>query len=138
MNTKPRRWTVGPRGGRSFMSTECAECVAFRTCRPGACSAPFGCESWVDDDGRRALPDVVDDGREDRVEEVDRLDIEPEGPEPSFVGVVGVDPEAGGLELVAFVDPPAAFVPEALGDGQGVLPMPDAGPLFAGLKRGRP
>ena len=43
----------GPRGAQIVAPTPCAECVAFQTCRPGACSAPFGCDSWVDYDGRR-------------------------------------------------------------------------------------
>jgi len=43
----------GPRGGRHIAPTPCAECVGFTSCRPGACSAPYGCESWVDEDGRR-------------------------------------------------------------------------------------
>ena len=43
----------GPRGGHAIAPTPCSECVAFQTCRPGACSAPFGCDSWVDYDGRR-------------------------------------------------------------------------------------
>ena len=43
----------GPRGGRFVAPTPCSECVAFAVCRPGACSAPFGCDSWVDFDGRR-------------------------------------------------------------------------------------
>src|SRR5512141_3390809 len=43
----------GPRGGQIVAPTPCSECVAFQTCRPGACSAPFGCDSWVDYDGRR-------------------------------------------------------------------------------------
>jgi hypothetical protein len=43
----------GPRGGQIVAPTPCAECVAFAVCRPGDCSAPFGCDSWVDNDGRR-------------------------------------------------------------------------------------
>lgn len=43
----------GPRGGQHRAPTPCAECVSFISCRPGTCSAPFGCESWVDADGRR-------------------------------------------------------------------------------------
>lgn len=43
----------GPRGGRHIAPTPCAACVSFTSCRPGTCSAPFGCESWVDEDGRR-------------------------------------------------------------------------------------
>ena len=43
----------GPRGGQIIAPTPCADCVAFLTCRPGQCSAPFGCDSWVDFEGRR-------------------------------------------------------------------------------------
>ena len=49
----------GPRGGRSVAPTPCAACVSFTSCRPGACSAPYGCESWVDEEGRRV--DVLAD-----------------------------------------------------------------------------
>ena len=49
----------GPRGGHHTAPTPCAECVSFTSCRPGACSAPYGCESWVDEDGRRV--DVLAD-----------------------------------------------------------------------------
>ena len=52
----------GPRGGRHIAPTPCVECVGFTSCRPGACSAPFGCESWVDEDGRRVdLNALLDD-----------------------------------------------------------------------------
>ena len=52
----------GPRGGRFVAPTPCVECVAFKFCKPGAYSAPFGCDSWVDEDGRRV--DVeADDAR---------------------------------------------------------------------------
>ena len=159
------RVCVGPRGGRRELPTPCAACVAFASCRPGACSEFWGCESWVDDEGRRPLldppawmsartaeeVDASPDGRgpdPEDFEEVDRLDVEPEEAAPSFVGVVGQDPEAGGPVLVAYVDPPAPFEPEPLGERQGVLPMVDAGPLFAVVevnatgrlvvKRGRP
>lgn len=59
----------GPRGGRHVAPTPCAECVSFASCRPGPCSAPFGCESWVDEGGRHVVPDPslayddADDGR---------------------------------------------------------------------------
>ena len=66
MNHKPVRPTVGPRGGRAVQVTPCSECVSWRSCRPGAISEPFGCESWADQEGRRALPDL--------------LEAEPEGP----------------------------------------------------------
>lgn len=48
----------GPRGGQAIAPTPCSDCVAFQTCRPGACSAPFGCDSWVDLDGRRVDVDA--------------------------------------------------------------------------------
>lgn len=52
----------GPRGGQIVAPTPCSECVAFAVCRPGTCSSPFGCDSWVDADGRRV--DVeADDAR---------------------------------------------------------------------------
>ena len=64
MTNQAKRWTVGRRGGdRRLMPTECSTCVAYRSCRPGACSEPFGCESWVDDAGRRALPYVIEERR---------------------------------------------------------------------------
>lgn len=50
----------GPRGGRHTAPTPCVDCVSFTSCRPGTCSAPFGCESWVDEDGRRVEPEPLD------------------------------------------------------------------------------
>ena len=67
------RSLVGPRGGRFVAPTPCAECVAFASCRPGPCSAPFGCDSWVDYDGRRV--DVA-------AEDARALAGSPEDPEP--------------------------------------------------------
>lgn len=55
----------GPRGGQIVAPTPCSECVAFDVCRPGACNAPFGCDSWVDHDGRRVDPDPFDPERDD-------------------------------------------------------------------------
>lgn len=59
----------GPRGGKHRAPTPCAECVSFASCRPGPCSAPFGCESWVDFDGRRVEPEP-------------RIDYDAPDPEP--------------------------------------------------------
>jgi len=57
----------GPRGGRHTAPTPCVECVSFTSCRPGSCSAPFGCESWTDESGRRIEPDPrIDYGEPDR------------------------------------------------------------------------
>ena len=57
----------GPRGGRQIAPTPCVECVGFASCRPGSCSAPYGCESWVDEDGHRVEPDPrIDYGEPER------------------------------------------------------------------------
>lgn len=53
MTMNPRRVCAGPRGGRVILPTPCSDCVAYRTCRPGAVSEPWGCSSWVDEDGHR-------------------------------------------------------------------------------------
>lgn len=55
-----QRMTAGPRGGRAVQATPCSGCVSWRSCRPGAITEPWGCESWVDQDGRRALPDQIE------------------------------------------------------------------------------
>ncbi|MBE3112769.1 MAG: hypothetical protein IMZ46_20035 [Acidobacteria bacterium] len=151
-----QRMIVGPRGGRAVQATPCAECVSWRSCRPAAISEPFGCESWADDQGRRALPD--------------QLEAEPATPCEACQGVpsecgpcgcpeVEVEPEGGGFtfetlgglvkgrcgspaSVLSNPDPepelfrPAeAYRPDQMrgeGPAQSVLPMPDAGPLFAG------
>lgn len=150
MNHKPTRPTVGPRGGRAVQATPCAECVSWRSCRPASISEPFGCESWADQDGRRALPD--------------ELKPEPASPcepcqgVPSECGPCGcpeveLDPycprcgqlfalhNGDGSCLEDEPDPEPPYRPAAPyrpdpGRGeataQGVLPMADAGPLFAG------
>lgn len=107
-----RRECAGPRGGRVILPTPCSECVAFRTCRPAAISAPWGCESWVDDDGRRALPEVID---REPVAEVEAQDCSPfmEGRRPS-----------DGSELLKPGWEPWDEVDEAL--------KMDLGPLFEG------
>lgn len=132
-----RRLVVGSRGGRQELPTPCAACVAAPLQAEGRCYvgerfAAWGCEDWVDDQGRRV-------GRGGAEQGVDRLDVEPEERAPAGVGVAMVDPEAGGPVLVAYVDPPAPFVPAEIEGPQGVLPMPDAGPLFGAhcLKCGR-
>lgn len=104
----------------------------------GSCSQSYGCESWVSDAGRRALPELVEDERPGADASV-RLDIEAEERGPAAVVIAAVDGEASGPALVAYVDPPPAFEPAGLEGPQGCLPMVDAGPLFAAPdKRGRP
>ena len=73
---KPTRPTVGPRGGRAVQATPCAECVSWRSCRPAPITEPFGCESWVDQSGQRALPDQLE--AEDGAAEYERDRIEAE------------------------------------------------------------
>ena len=106
-----RRECVGPRGARRILPTPCAECVAVTSCRPGECSKFWGCDSWVDASGFR--PDVVADAAR-------LLRIAEGGPA-----------ELEAPALTPYVDGPAPFVPAELEGPQGVLPMPDAGPLFA-------
>jgi len=96
----------GPRGGRHIAPTPCVECVSFASCRPGACSAPYGCESWVDEDGRRV--DVLAD----------------------------LDPQPGDLAALDEADPedPNAPSPATLQQMSGIFPTddPDPGPLSGG------
>jgi hypothetical protein len=87
-----------------IVATPCSECVSWRSCRPGSISEPFGCESWADDQGRRALPDQLE------TESFEDPDPEPFRPAAPFV------PDLGRGEAPS----------------QGVLAMTDAGPLFAG------
>jgi len=70
----------GPRGGRHIAPTPCVECVSFTSCRPGACSAPYGCESWVDEDGRRVdvLADLDIDPQAVDLAALDEPDPEPD------------------------------------------------------------
>ena len=49
----PKRILRGPRRAVTRDATPCANCVAFDCCRPGPVNQPFGCNSWVDHDGRR-------------------------------------------------------------------------------------
>lgn len=51
--TRNRRAVVGPRGGKGTARVSCPSCVSFNLCRPSPLSALFGCESWVDSEGRR-------------------------------------------------------------------------------------
>ena len=100
----------GPRGGRHIAPTPCVKCVSFESCRPGACSAPYGCESWVDEDGRRV--DVLAD-----------LDPQP-------VDLAALDEPAP--------EDPNPYQPSSatLSEMSGVFPTdandPDPGPLFGG------
>ena len=78
MKLKNRRECAGPRGGRVNLPTPCSECVAYRTCAPGAITEPWGCESWADPDGHRALPEVID------FRDVAAADLPPEVAEATF------------------------------------------------------
>jgi len=71
----------GPRGGHHTAPTPCVECVSFESCRPGACSAPFGCESWVDESGRRVDLDAPLDLA--ALDEPDPEDPNPYQPSPA-------------------------------------------------------
>lgn len=76
----------GPRGGRHTAPTPCVECVSFTSCRPGTCSAPYGCESWVDEDGRRVdvLADLDPQPVDlDALDAPDPLDPNPYQPSPA-------------------------------------------------------
>lgn len=101
----------GPRGGRHIAPTPCAECVGFTSCRPGTCSAPFGCESWVDGDGRR-------------VDIFAALDIDLQPVDPAALD----EPDP---------DDPNPYAPSSatLSEISGIFPTddPDPGPLFRGL-----
>ena len=181
MNHKPTRPTVGPRGGRTVQGTPCSECVSWRSCRPAQISEPFGCESWADQDGRRALPDQLDpdlDGA--ALYERDRLEAEADirsltNPDPATPceACQGVPSECGPCGCPEVEDDPSyphdeedgissehldrwalentdpepepfrpaeAYRPDpSRGEGpaQSVLPMADAGPLFAGCPEAR-
>ena len=74
---------------------------------PSAITEPWGCESWVDQDGRRALPDELE-------------------PDP-FLKNPDPDPEP-----FRPATPYRSDQVRGEGPAQAVLPMPDAGPLFAG------
>ena len=181
MSRQPTRPTVGPRGGSAVQATPCSDCVAYRSCRPGACSEPFGCESWADDQGRRALPDELEPEPCDFWSTCGRArtctfkvpcesPFDPATPCEACQGVpsecgpcgcpeVEVEPEGGGFTFESLgglvkgrcgdpepflknpepepepFRPAEAYAPDQLrgeGPAQAVLPMPDAGPLFAG------
>ena len=105
----------GPRGGRHVAPTPCAACVSFASCRPGPCSAPFGCESWVNEDGLRVEPEprIDYDAPDDDARPVDLAALD----EP--------DPEAPN---------PYQPSPATLSEISGVFPSDgnDPGPLFRG------
>ena len=69
-----RRSCAGPRGGRVILPTPCSECAAYSTCRPGAASQPWGCDSWADTEGHRVDPKADDE----RVLAADQNEPEPE------------------------------------------------------------
>lgn len=99
MKFSNRRECAGPRGGRVILPTPCSECVAYRTCAPGAISEPWGCESWVDDGGRRAMPELID--REPDRDPTIRVEVF-QGREVEYVRMPdlrepGPDPDAGPL-----------------------------------------
>ncbi len=136
----------GPRGGQTLAPTPCADCVAFRSCRPGACSAPFGCDSWVDFDGRRVDVDA-DNARllalaDSRAAAAGEDHADAAGREP---GDPAWDPETGhdwsakaddfrGPDPDDDLEPAESRPPdpalEALGFDDFTLPA-DLGPLFA-------
>jgi hypothetical protein len=141
MNHKPTRPTVGPRGGRTVQGTPCSECVSWRSCRPAAISEPFGCESWADQDGRRALPDELEPAPVPQSFRCNQCPATPRSSGPcnssdcEFKPVLSnPDPEPEPFR------PAAPFVPDpSRGEAtaQAVLPMADAGPLFAGCLEAR-
>ena len=51
---------LGPRGGRTRVDVRCLTCVSFDSCRPGAINQPFGCSSWVDAKGNRAIIPTIE------------------------------------------------------------------------------
>ena len=55
MKLNNRRLVVGPRGGRVVLPVTCATCVAVGYCKPAPCTAPWGCDSWVDLEGHRVV-----------------------------------------------------------------------------------
>lgn len=121
----------GPRGGHAIAPTPCSECVAFQTCRPGACSAPFGCDSWVDYDGRRVDVEADEarllalaDARAGRI---------PEGPTPEDWAAMTPQERdtAEGIDALASMPPPEedAAALAAL-EREAPAPAADLGPLF--------
>jgi len=127
----------GPRGGRHIAPTPCAECVSFTSCRPGACSAPYGCESWVDEDGRRvdvladlAFADIDPDPRHEGIY------IPPVGGQPGRTIYGDFAPDAEDDEPDP--DDPNPYQPSAatLQQMSGIFPTEteDPGPLFSGRK----
>ena len=105
----------GPRGGRHVAPTPCVECVSFASCRPGACSAPYGCESWVNEDGLRVEPEprITYDAPDDDARSVDLAALDEPDPD---------DPN------------PYQPSPATLAVISGVFPTDDndPGPLFGG------
>jgi hypothetical protein len=121
-----RRLTIGPRGGdERLMPTPCSECVSFQGCRPGAATQPWGCFDWVNGEGRRISPrDSMASAEEEACPECGY------SPECAECGKEWDGPE--GFELSNPEPEPAPFEPEDFEGAQGVLPMPDASPLFGG------
>ena len=160
MNLKPTRPTVGPRGGREVQATPCAECVSWRSCRPAAITEPWGCESWVDQSGHRALPDQLEDEGQDGycagcanegscnvILKDDAGIMEICGDRIELDGAAEyehdrIEAEADLKRLSKSEPDPESFRPAAPyapdqqrgeGPAQGILPMGDAGSLFAAL-----
>lgn len=132
MKLQNRRECVGPRGGRVVLPTPCAECGSYQSCRPATITEPWGCESWFDDQGRRPVihadptPCVECHGVPSECGPCGCPEVERD-PFESFLS--NPEPEAAPFQ------PAAPFVPDqSRGEAmaQAVLPMTDAGPLFAG------
>jgi hypothetical protein len=51
---------VGPRDGKVRVDVKCDTCISVTSCRPGACTKPWGCSSWVDESGNRAITPTVE------------------------------------------------------------------------------
>ncbi len=139
----------GPRGGRQIAPTPCSECVAFASCRPGPCSAPFGCNSWVDHDGRRVDLEAEDAAARAMTEDdlASVLGILEPGPAVELTAAEAADlmdvPEGMTPEEFAALDPAEQETARGI-DGLTRLPDPaldalgfdefklpdDPGPLF--------
>ena len=122
----------GPRGGRHIAPTPCVVCVSFTSCRPGTCSAPFGCESWVDEDGRRV--DLLADLDREAVD-LDALDTpDPDDPgpyTPKTAEQIDASIDGRGPDPTDFDDKdpnPYAPSPATLSEMSGIFPTDDNAP----------